>query len=114
MGIENFGSEIIVDEPTVEVKNEILKKNLNTLLEIFQIDERHGKYKDMPEDFMDMVIRIIQKNAEVVEGRNIRIGDPEAFLSDVRTTRDRLLEASDNDEEKAQIQDLFSHVYIAE
>jgi len=92
-------------------KNEALKLNLNTLIEVFLLNDRTGRYDDVPE-FDDAVVRVIQAHTVKVENGYNRIGDPEAFLADLHAARDRALEAAADDAEREKITELFGHVDI--
>jgi len=92
-------------------KSEILKTNLNTLIELFQNDERSGRYDADPE-LVNTILRTIQKHTDHVEGRNNIVGDPEAFLIDLHAARDQALEEASDDAEREKIRELFGHVDI--
>ena len=88
--------------------NEILKQNVNSLIELFQLNENTGKYDSNDKNVVE-IGRLIQKHTESVNGGYNRISDPEAFLSDIRTARDRAIEIA-GDDEKEKIREIFNHV----
>ncbi len=91
--------------------NEALKQNLNSLVEIFQLNEREGKYDSNDKNVIE-IGRIIQKHTESVESGYNRIGDPEGFLEDLHVSCERALEAAVDDDEKEKIREMFAHVDI--
>lgn len=108
----NFETPSTSDE-TVENENEALKQNINSLIELFQVNERGGLYSSDDKTVIE-IGRIIQKYTTNVENGYNHIGDPEAFLSDVHIARDKMLENTVDEKEKQYIREMFKHVDIPE
>ncbi len=100
-----------IPETGVEGKNEILAMNLNTLIELYQFDERGGKYEESA-DIANAVERTIQKHTTGAERGYNKISDGEAFLADLHASRERLLSGARDDSEKAKINEIFGRVDI--
>ncbi len=92
-------------------KTDILKKNINTLIELFELDERNGKYESQ-QKLADNITRIIQQHTETVENGYNKIGDPKEFIKHIREVRDKAIEETEDEAEKLRIASLFNHVDI--
>ncbi len=92
-------------------QSEILKQNVNTLIELFELNDREGKFS-FNQRAADRITSIIQKHTEQVEGGYNRIGDAANFLEDIRKAKEKMIEEIVDENEKRKISDLFAKVDI--
>ena len=90
---------------------EILKQNINTLIELFELNDGEGKFSSH-QRVADRITAIIQKHTEEAVGGYNRIGDAEKFLQDIRKAKDKMMEEAGDDTDKKMIGDLFNKVDI--
>ena len=99
-----------IETPSVAPNIEIWRGNINTLIQIFQLNHRAGRFEENDDIIVNKIEAKIQRHSVSSDGGYNQIGDPITFTEDLITSRDTMIADTEDVGRKEKIKVLFAKV----